>query len=133
MENSISTQKTKVFRVKTNFDKGIAFEEQCKNEDTNINAKLNSLIDSSLLGQKRYFYSGKNKIVYNRAYNNFDWLARLDSGKEIEILKNLSDDFLRNLKQDIEKALQERNDWVHHTEPGAVGFPGELVGGENGH
>jgi S-adenosylmethionine:tRNA-ribosyltransferase-isomerase (queuine synthetase) len=122
-------QKTKVFRVKTNFDKGIAFEEQCKNEETNVNAKLNSLINNSLLGQKKYFYSGKNKIKYNRAFNTFDWLVQLDSDKEIEILKNLSDDFIKSLKQEIEKALQERNDWIHSKKEGSVEIPGALIGG----
>ena len=132
MDNSIPIQKTKVFRVKTSLDKGTAFEEQCKKENTNINAKLNYLIESSLRGQKRYFFSGKNIINYNKLHNNFSWLVQLDSGKEIEILKDLSDEFLKNLKKEIEKALQERNDWVHNRQSDSVGIPRELIGGENG-
>ena len=132
MEKIIDTQKTKVFRVKTRFDKGVAFEHQCENEKTNVNAKLNSLIDSSLLGQKRYFYAGKNKLSYNRAFNNFSWMVQLDSGIESEILKNLSDDFLKDLRNEIDKALQERNDWVHQRGQNSVDIPGELVGGKDG-
>lgn len=130
MRDEILIQKTKVFRVKTSLDKGNAFEEQCKNENTNVNAKLNFLIERSMLGQKRYFHAGKNKIGYNNLQNSFNWFVQLDSGKEVEVLKNLSDDFLKDLRQEIDKALQERNDWVHNRHPGSVDVPGELIGGE---
>jgi len=129
MDSQTPVQKTKVFRVKVDVDKGKAFEDQCKNEGTNINAKLKGLIDNSLGGQRRYFVSGKNEIRYNRFYNNFSWLVRLDSGKEIEILSNLSDSFLKNLKGEIEQALQQRNDWVHQTKSGSISIPERLIGG----
>lgn len=130
MRDEIPIQKTKVFRVKTSFEKGTIFENQCKNENTNVNAKLNQLIEQSLKGQKKYFEAGRNKISYNHVNNSFSWFAQLDSGKNIEILDNLSDDYLKNLKQEIEKALQERNDWVHNVHSDSVDIPGELVGGE---
>ena len=128
MDDSIPIQKTKVFRVKVELDKGIAFEGLCENEKTNINAKLKELIDSSLRGDKRYFLSGKNKISYNKTINNFSWLVQLDSKQEIEILNNLSDDFLINLKKEIDKAIQERNEWVHQTKFDSIDVPKELVG-----
>ncbi len=120
-------QKTKVFRVKVDIDKGKAFESQCENEGTNVNAKLKELIDSSLRGQKRYFSAGENKIRYSKSNNNFSWLAKLDSGQEIEVLKNLSDDFLKNLKKEIDQAMQERNDWVHQTNPDSVQISREIL------
>ncbi len=121
-------QKTKVFRVKVDYDKGIAFEDLCKNEKKNINSKLKELIDSSLMGNKRYFFAGKNKIRYNKTNNNFLWVVQLDSGEEIEILNNLSLDFLKNLKSEIDYSMQERNDWIHQKNPNSVEIPDELIG-----
>lgn len=130
MANEVPIQKTKVFRVKLDLDKGVAFEEQCKNDDSNVNAKLKELIDSHLTKQKKFFLSGKNKIKYDRTKNSFSWLIELDSGKEVSVMKNLSDDFLKNLNQEINKSLQERNDWVHQSKEDSVDVPGDLVGGE---
>ena len=129
MESSIPVQKTKVFRVKVDLDTGRAFENLCVNETTNVNAKLKSLIDSSLKGNKRHFLSGANVISYNKAQNNFSWLVELDSGNQFKILNNLSDDFLENLKKEIDKAVQERNEWVHHRKSNSVDIPSELIGG----
>lgn len=127
MSDPAPMQKTKVFRVKIDLDRGKAFEDQCKHENTNVNAKLKELIETSLKGQKRYFLAGKNSITYEKAYNMFTWSVRLDSGKEIRILNNLSDDFLKNLKTEIEHAFQERNDWVHQSKDDSVEVPKELV------
>lgn len=131
MDDSTPIQKTKVFRVKVDLDKGNVFEDLCKNEKTNINAKLKDLIDSSLKGNKRYFISGINKIKYNKTNNNFSWIVQLDSGQEIEILNNLSDDFLKNLKKEIDKAIQERNEWVHQIKLDSVNIPEEIIRGQN--
>ena len=132
MENSVPIQKTKVFRVKVDLDRGNAFEEQCKIENTNVNARLKELIDFSLSGKRRFFFAGQNIIKYDKTSNTFGWFARLDSGKEVGILNNLSDNFIKSLKAEIDKAIQERNDWAHQKKPDSIAFPGGLVGGEDG-
>jgi len=129
MENSTPIQKTKVFRVKVDLEKGISFEELCKNENTNVNAKLKELVDFSLK-QKKFFLAGKNNIKYNKSNNTFEWSALLDNGKSVPILDNLSDAFIKDLKKEIELAIQERNDWAHQKDNNSVAFPVELVGGE---
>src|SRR3989344_9251487 len=76
---------------------------------------IRDLIHKNFNSPKKTFLSGKNKITYNKVNNSFSWLVKLDSGQEVEILKNLSDDFLKNLRNEIDWAIQERNDWVHQT------------------
>ena len=110
MNNTDFMQKMKVFRVKIDIDKGVAFEDLCKNEKTNVNAKLKELINSSLMGNSRYFFSGKNEIKYNKTSNDFSWFVNLDSGKNIEVLNKLSESFLISLKNEIEKAILERRE-----------------------
>ena len=122
-------QKNRIFQVKVQLDKGRAFEGLCKNEDKTVNAKLKELIDNALKGQKRYFASGKNIIRYDKSHNNFSWLVKLDSGQEVEVLNNLSTDFLKNLKNEIEQSIQERNDWVHQRNQDSVEIPKEILGG----
>jgi len=109
----------------------IEFDKLCK--DTH-SAKLRELINKEIKSNsKSNFLSGVNKITYNKVNNSFSWLVKLDSGQETEILNNLSLEFLKNLQQDIEEAIKERNQWVHQTKDDSVNIPKELVRGENGH
>jgi len=106
----------------------IEFDKLCK--DTH-SAKLRELINKEIKSNsKSNFLSGVNKITYNKVNNSFSWLVKLDSGQETEILNNLSLEFLKNLQQDIQEAIKERNQWVHQTKDDSVGIPKELVGGE---
>ena len=127
MNDSIPIQKTKVFRVKVDLDKGISFEAQCKNEKTNVNAKLKRLIDDSLKGDKRYFLAGKNKITYDITNDKFSWIVELDDGTKKEILTNISINFLKNINEEIEKSFIERNNWLHQTKKDSIDIPKELV------
>ncbi len=106
----------------------IEFDKLCK--DTH-SAKLRELINKEIKGNsKSNFLSGVNKITYNKVNNSFSWLVKLDSGQETEILNNLSLEFLKNLQQDIQEAIKERNQWVYQTKDDSVGIPRELVEGE---
>ncbi|MDP4039680.1 MAG: hypothetical protein Q8P57_03820 [Candidatus Pacearchaeota archaeon] len=106
----------------------IKFDKLCK--DTH-SAKLRELINKEIKSNsKSNFLSGINKITYNKVNNSFSWLVKLDSGQETEILNNLSLEFLKNLQQDIQEAIKERNQWVHQTKDDSVGIPKDLVEGE---
>ena len=103
----------------------IEFDKLCK--DTH-SAKLRELINKEIKSNsKSNFLSGINKITYNKVNNSFSWLVKLDSGKETEILNNLSLEFLKNLQEDIQEAIKERNQWVHQTKDDSVDIPMELV------
>lgn len=109
----------------------IEFDKLCK--DTH-SAKLRELISKEIKSSsKSSFLSGANKIAYNKVNNSFSWLIKLDSGQEKEILNNLSLEYLKNLQQEIQEAIKERNQWVHQTKDSSVDVPKELVEGENGY
>jgi len=124
----------KVVMSKLPRDEFANFQKICEDEGKTINKKLRELIAKEIKSNsKSNFLSGVNKIIYNKVNNSFSWLVKLDSGQETEILNNLSLEFLKNLQQDIQEAIKERNRWVHQTKEDSVGIPKELVGGENGH
>ncbi|MDO8517566.1 MAG: hypothetical protein Q7S33_05570 [Nanoarchaeota archaeon] len=91
---------------------------------------IRDLVLKNLKSPRKQFLSGKSKIIYNKSTNSFSWLVQLDSGQEVEVLNNLSDKFIRNLKQEIDQAIQEKNEWVHQTKSDSVDVPRELVGGK---
>ena len=107
----------------------INFNKIC---DGTHSSKLRELINKEIKkSSKSNFLSGNNKIGYDKLNNSFSWLVQLDSGQEVEILNSLSLEFLKNLNQQIEEAIKERNEWVHHSRSGSVDIPGEMIGGEN--
>jgi len=109
----------------------IDFNKLCK--DTH-SSKLRELINKEIKSSSKVnFLSGLNKIKYNKINNSFSWLVQLDSGQEIEVLSNLSLEFLKNLQNKIQEAVKERNEWVYQTKEGSVDIPNEILGGENGH
>jgi len=99
----------------------------CKRQNITPSNYIRDLILKNLGAPNKKFLAGKNEIQYDKTKNTFSWLVNLDSGEKIEILNNLSDDFLRNLKKEIDQAIQERNRWVHQTEEDSVRVPGEIL------
>lgn len=92
---------------------------------------IRNLIKNNINSPKNNFLSGKNKIKYNKLNNSFSWFVQFDSGEEIEVLSNLSQDFFKNLHNEIQDAIKQRNEWIHQTKKDSIGIPKELVEKKN--
>ena len=88
---------------------------------TAILEKLNSGVISNV--------AGKNKIQYDPATDSFSWVVQLDDGKEVEVLRSLSVDFLQNLTSGIEFELRKRDELVRKKQKDSVAIPKGLVKG----
>ena len=109
----------------------ILLQNKCKNQDTTTSEYIRNLIKKNIDSPQKNFIAGKNKIKYNKLNNSFSWFVQLDSGQETKILDNLSLDFVKDLKVEIEEAITERNEWVHQTEKDSVSIPKKLIEGES--
>ena len=106
------------------------FNLYCNKIGTNPSERIRQLILLDMKKPQTHIRSGINKIGYNRINNSFSWVVELDSGESIEVLNNLSDSFLKNLQEEIQDAIKQRNQWVHQVHADSVDVPGELIGGE---
>ena len=88
---------------------------------TAILEKLNSGVISNV--------AGKNKIQYDSGNDTFTWMVLLDDGKEVEVLRSLSVDFLQNLTRGIEFELRKRDELVRKKQKDSVAIPKGLVKG----
>lgn len=111
----------------------IFLQNVCKKEGKTPSQYIRELIFKGIKSPQKNFLAGTNRIIYNKLNNSFDWFVQLDSGKGVKIIENLTDDFLKNLQQEIQEAIKIRNMWVHQTKESSVDVPGELIGGEDGH
>lgn len=106
------------------------FQNYCKKIGISPSERIRQLVLLDIKKPQKYILAGKNRIRYNKTDNSFSWFVELDSGQEIEVLKNLSLEFLKNLNQEIQEAIKERNLWIHQTQPDSVDVPGELATSE---
>ena len=108
------------------------FSVFCGKLGTTVSERIRQLITHDLKKPVKQAVAGINKIKYDKVHNSFNWVVQLDSGQEIEVLNNLSLEFLKNFQKEIQEAIKERNQWVHQSHPDSVDVPGELVGCEDG-
>jgi hypothetical protein len=105
------------------------FKRVCDLESKNYNSKLKELINESSKDIQN-FISGKNKIEYNKLNNTFLWNILTDENEEITILNDLQIDFLNNIQEEINKALNERNEWVKQSKKESIIIPKKLIRGK---
>jgi hypothetical protein len=117
---SISTRLSKLDALK--------FILHCKRLETNSSERIRDLVLKDMKNPQRQVMAGKNLIKYDKLTNSFSWVVQLDSGKETEVLKNLSDDFLKNLKAGIDEAIIERNTWIHQSKSDSIDIPADVLG-----
>src|SRR3989344_5180988 len=103
------------------------FRNHCKKLNVTPSERIRELVLQDINRPVRRFLSGANLIKYNKTNNSFSWFVKLDAGEEVNILNNLSDNFLKSLKREIDQAIQERNHWVHQINPDSADIPRELL------
>ncbi len=72
--------------------------------------------------------AGKNIISYDKGKDTFDWDVILDSNEEINILKDLSAEYLEDLKKVLDKSLEERTSAIKKKKKDSVSIPSKMLG-----
>ena len=92
------------------------------------------LIRELILGEMKiavpHTVAGKNRICYNKNKDSFAWYVELDTGKTVEVLKNVSPSFIENLLDILALSLGERNTFIHKKDKDSVPIPNGLLGGK---
>jgi len=71
--------------------------------------------------------AGKNHLIYDKEKDNFSWVIQLDNGEAIEVLKNVSPDFLRDFEISLMKGIGERAEYLDKSKKDSVPVPGFLA------
>lgn len=127
-DSDYRTVSTKIKRDPTFLD----FDLICKQEGKTHSSKIKELIEKENNKKKKpYFFAGNIRVVYNAALNNYSIKALLDNGEEVVIWENLSEDFIKSLRDELGSAIEMRNHFVHGLgKDGKVAIPSEEIGGE---
>ncbi len=106
------------------------FKAFCEKKGVSPSGLIREMILRELKVPIPHTVAGKNKIRYEKGSDMFIWSVALDTGEEIEVLRNVSPDFLENLMEIIGRGLDERASFIGKTKKGSVAVPSNILRGE---
>lgn len=71
--------------------------------------------------------AGRNRIKYNKNLDSFVWSIELDTGEPVEVIKNVSPDFLEDFRDIIQLSLGERDTFIRKSKRDSIPIPSDLV------
>jgi len=71
--------------------------------------------------------AGKNRIVYDKERDSFVWSVELDSGKNMEVMRDVSSGYLEDLHDVIEGGLDERSAFIGMSKKDSVPVPSGIL------
>lgn len=103
------------------------FKTHCDAKGVSPSKEIKRLIKQEVDDPITVNLAGKSLFVYNPAKDNFSWRAILDKGLISYIEDDLNPEFLIQLKEAVDKALDERNTFIQKKKHDSVSIPGKIV------
>ncbi len=104
----------------------ILLEDYCSKKGVTASSLIRELLLKEMKLTVPANVAGKNKISYDKGKDNFSWSIELDDGSLIDVLKNVSPDYLEDLNMIVAKAIELRDNSMKRKKKGSVSVPGRL-------
>ena len=96
------------------------FNDYCYKKGVKVSTQLKELIKQEIEDPISVNMAGKSVFVYNPAKDDFSWRAILDKGIISYIEDDLNFEFLKQLRDAIDKAIDERNTFIQKKKDDSV-------------
>lgn len=103
------------------------FKDYCDKKGVKVSTQLKHLIKEEIEDPIAANVAGKSVFVYNPAKDNFSWRVVLDRDIIAYIEDNLSPEFLKQLKEAVDKAIDERNTFIQKNKDDSVSIPSKIL------
>lgn len=103
------------------------FKAFCEKKGVSPASLIRELILRELEVPVPHTIAGRNKISYDKESDRFIWSVVLDSGEDVEVLRNVSPDFLEELQDKIHRGLEERASFIGRVERDSVPVPSRIL------
>ena len=113
--------------AKLNSSDFVKFKTHCDAKGITPSKEIKHLIDKEIENPLAINLAGKNQFLYNPAKDNFGWRAVLDKGVISYIEDDLSFEFLKQLKDAIDLAVDERDTFIQKKKEDSVAMPGRVL------
>ncbi len=103
------------------------FKAFCEKKGVSPASLIRELILRELEVPVPHTVAGKNKIAYDKENDRFIWSVALDNGEDVEVLKNVSPAFLEELRDIIDRSLEERASFIGKARRDSVPVPSGIL------
>ena len=103
------------------------FKSYCEKKGVSPASLIRELILKEMKITVPNTIAGKNKIKYDKKIDVFVWSIELDNGEHIDVLKNVSPEFIENLLDIIKLGLGERNSFIQKKKENSVSVPSDIL------
>ena len=105
------------------------FKAFCEKKGVSPASLIRELILQELEVPVPHTVAGNNKIAYDKENDRFTWSVVLDNGEDVEVLRNVSPNFLEGLQDTICKGLEERESFIGRMKKDSVPVPSGILRG----
>jgi hypothetical protein len=103
------------------------FKTYCERKGVTPASLIRDLILNEMDLTVPHTVAGKNKISYDKKNDGFIWSIELDNKEKIDVLKNISPEFIKNLFEIIKLGLEERNSFIQKKKKDSVSVPSDIL------
>jgi hypothetical protein len=101
--------------------------EYCHKKGTTPSALIRDLLLKEIEIPSPHHIAGRNRIAYDKEKDNYSWTVELDDGETIEVIKNVSPEYLKDLTDALASALETRTNTIKQKAKGSVPVPERMV------
>lgn len=105
----------------------VKFKTHCDTKGIKPSKEIKNLIKQEIEDPISVNVAGKSQFVYSPAKDNFSWRAILDKGVISYIEDDLSPEFLIQLRNALNTAIDERDTFIQKKKDSSVAIPGRMV------
>ena len=103
------------------------FKDYCNKKGVRVSTQLKHLIKQEIEDPISVNVAGKSQFVYNPAKDNFSWRAILDKGVISYIEDDLNFEFLMQLRNALNIAIDERDTFIQKKKEDSVAMPSKIL------
>lgn len=118
----------KTLSAKVTREESTLVEEYCRRKESTPSALIRELLLREIRVSTPHHIAGSNKIQYNKDRDNFTWKILLDEGVSVDIIKNISPEYVEQLGEQITTSLTLRQHTIKRTRKGSVPVPTAILG-----
>ncbi len=117
----------KAIGAKLPVDEYLLIDKYCKMQKVSASSLIRKLLLEEINITVPQNVAGKNHFEYNSDRDTFSWFVLLDDGKKVEVLRNVSPEYLKELHKVLEQGLTERKNATKQKNSDSVAIPSKIM------
>jgi len=124
----MSVSEYKSISAKISREEFTRIDEYCRKKGITPSSLIRDLLLTEIKVSVPHHVAGSNKITYNKDRDNFSWNIMLDDKTEVEVIKNMSAEYLQQLQKTITGELNQRDHIIKKKKKDSVPVPSSILG-----